>query len=307
LHVVFRSFRVPPPAVLSRFRPLSRPRTAGKFFGLTAPPVLYGAGNYGLAALCNGHMLVDDLHGLLAANLRPVQRTVDRQARKGPRDTVKGWGEPHMPPRKQTAFVAYLRVSTARQGVSGLGLEAQRATVDAFARQHGGTVVGSFIEVENGKRSDRPELAKALEAARKAKATLVFAKLDRLSRNVAFIANLMDAGVDFVACDQPFASRLTLHILAAVAEDEARRISERTKAALAAAKARGVKLGSPVAAETAAMAPMPPRPTPPRAPSSSISSGQVSRRSRPSPRRWRPAASARPPAAPIGSRSKCQG
>jgi len=155
--------------------------------------------------------------------------------------------------RKPTAFIAYLRVSTARQGESGLG-DGQRAAVEAFARQHGGTIVGSHVEVESGRKSDRPELAKALAAARKAKATLLIAKLDRLARNVAFIANLMDAGVDFVACDQPFASRLTLHILAAVAEDEARRISERTKAALKAAKARGIKLGSPIAAETAAKA-----------------------------------------------------
>jgi hypothetical protein len=110
--------------------------------------------------------------------------------------------------------------------------------------------VASYVEVETGKRSDRPELAKALCAARKAKATLLIAKLDRLARNVAFIANLMDAGVEFLACDQPFASRLTLHILAAVAEDKARRISERTKSALQAAKARGRKLGSPIAAMT---------------------------------------------------------
>ena len=97
-------------------------------------------------------------------------------------------------------------------------------------------------------------MANALEAARKGKATLLIAKLDRLARNVAFIANLMDAGVEFLACDQPFASRLTLHILAAVAEDEARRISERTKAALQAARARDRKLGSPVAAKTVAKA-----------------------------------------------------
>jgi len=156
--------------------------------------------------------------------------------------------------KKPTNFVAYLRVSTARQGESGLGLEAQRRAVEAFARQNGAAILGSFVEVETGKRSDRPELARALDAARKSKATLLIAKLDRLARNVAFIANLMDADVEFLACDQPFASRLTLHILAAVAEDEARRISERTKAALRAAKARGRKLGSPIALKTVAKA-----------------------------------------------------
>lgn len=151
---------------------------------------------------------------------------------------------------KPAAFVVYLRVSTARQGENGLGMEAQRAAVEAFARQHGGEIVGQFVEVESGKRADRPELARAMAAARKARAVLLIAKIDRLARNVSFISGLMDSGLDFVACDQPFASRLTLHILAAVAEDEARRISERTKAALAAAKARGVKLGSPVALQT---------------------------------------------------------
>jgi len=133
-------------------------------------------------------------------------------------------------------------------------LDAQRSAVETFANQHGGGILATYVEVESGKRSDRPELAKALQAARKSKATLLIAKLDRLARNVKFIATMMDSGADFVACDQPFASRLTLHILAAVAEDEARRISERTKAALQAAKARGTKLGSPIAAETAATA-----------------------------------------------------
>jgi DNA invertase Pin-like site-specific DNA recombinase len=156
--------------------------------------------------------------------------------------------------RKPAHYVAYLRVSTQKQGQSGLGLEAQRTAVEAFARQHGGLIQTTFVEVESGKRSDRPELQKALQTARRAKATLLIAKLDRLARNVAFIANLMDAGVDFAACDQPFASRLTLHILSAVAEDEARRTSERTKAALAAAKARGVRLGSPIARKTVAKA-----------------------------------------------------
>jgi DNA invertase Pin-like site-specific DNA recombinase len=133
-------------------------------------------------------------------------------------------------------------------------MEAQKASVEAFVAQHGGKILETYVEVETGTRSDRPELGKALAAARKAKATLIIAKLDRLARNVAFIANLMEAGVEFVACDQPFANKLTLHVLAAVGEDEARRTSERTKAALAVAKARGIKLGSPVARQTVANA-----------------------------------------------------
>jgi DNA invertase Pin-like site-specific DNA recombinase len=152
--------------------------------------------------------------------------------------------------RDPTGYVVYLRVRTSRQRIGGLGMDAQHAAVVEFLRQHGGTIVAQYVEVESGNRSIRPELAMALEAARKGKATLLIAKLDRLARNPVFIANLKNAGVDFVACDQPFASRLTLHNLAAEAEDEARRISERTKAALQAAKARGVKLGSPIAVET---------------------------------------------------------
>jgi len=155
---------------------------------------------------------------------------------------------------KGLKYIAYLRVSTTKQGAQGLGMEAQKAAVEAFVAQHGGTISDTYVEVESGTRSNRPELAKALAAARKSKATLIIAKLDRLARNVAFIANLMEAGVEFVACDQPFANRLTLHVLAAVAEDEARRTSERTKAALAAAKAKGIKLGSPVARQTVAKA-----------------------------------------------------
>lgn len=141
-------------------------------------------------------------------------------------------------------LVAYYRVSTAKQGESGLGLESQQAKVAAHAATSGCQVVKEFTEIESGRKSDRPELAKAIAYAKKHKATLVIAKLDRLARNVAFIANLMDGGVEFVACDNPTATRLTLHILAAVAEDEARQISERTKSALAAAKARGQKLGA---------------------------------------------------------------
>ena len=155
--------------------------------------------------------------------------------------------------KKPTTYVSYLRVSTQKQGQSGLGLEAQRAAVEAFTRHQGGKIVAEYVEVESGKRSARPELARAMAAAKKAGATLLIAKLDRLSRDVHFISGLMK-GVDFLAVDQPFANQLTLHILAAVAEDEARRISERTKAALRAARARGVKLGGPNAAETIATA-----------------------------------------------------
>jgi DNA invertase Pin-like site-specific DNA recombinase len=141
----------------------------------------------------------------------------------------------------QGSFVAYYRVSTDRQGRSGLGLAAQQQTVRAFVA--GGQVITEFTEVETGKRNDRPELAKALAACRRHKAKLVIAKLDRLSRNLAFIAAMMDSGVEFVAVDNPYASRLTLHILAAVAEHEREMIAERTRAALQAAKARGTRLG----------------------------------------------------------------
>jgi DNA invertase Pin-like site-specific DNA recombinase len=140
--------------------------------------------------------------------------------------------------------IAYYRVSTRQQGQSGLGLEGQRAAVEAYARQAGAEIRANYIEVESGKRSDRPELARALAHARRSRATLVVAKLDRLARNVEFLAKLMNSEVDFIACDNPAANRLTLHILAAVAEAEARATSDRTKAALAAAKARGTKLGS---------------------------------------------------------------
>lgn len=141
-------------------------------------------------------------------------------------------------------IVAYARVSTARQGSSGLGLEAQQSAIDLYARQMNGTVICTYVEIESGKRSDRPELAKAIAHAKRAKAILVVAKLDRLARNVAFTSRLMESGVEFIACDNPTANRLTIHILAAVAEAEAKAISERTRAALGAAKARGKALGS---------------------------------------------------------------
>jgi DNA invertase Pin-like site-specific DNA recombinase len=141
-------------------------------------------------------------------------------------------------------IVGYLRVSTERQGASGLGLEAQRGAVESYAQSIGAMVRQWYTEVETGKLAARPELEMALAHARRNKAVLCVAKLDRLSRNVAFLAKVMDSGVDFTACDNPAANRLTLHILAAVAEAEAKAISERTKAALAAAKVRGTLLGS---------------------------------------------------------------
>ena len=141
--------------------------------------------------------------------------------------------------------ITYLRVSTQRQGASGLGIAAQRAAVESYCRDHGYRVIKEFVEIESGRHSDRPGLRDALARAKSSRALLVIAKLDRLARNVEFIARLMNAGVEFVAVDLPQANPLTLHILAAVAEAEARSISERTKAALAAAKARGVVLGNP--------------------------------------------------------------
>ena len=142
-------------------------------------------------------------------------------------------------------FVAYERVSTARQGKSGLGLEAQRLAIDRFAAQSGAEVAARFTEVESGKRSDRPELTKALHLAKVTGATLVIAKLDRLSRNAAFLLTLRDSGVRFLAVDLPQANDLTVGIMALVAQQEREAISRRTKEALAAAKARGVKLGNP--------------------------------------------------------------
>ena len=141
-------------------------------------------------------------------------------------------------------LIAYYRISTAKQGASGLGLEGQEAAVATHARTAGGTLLRAYTEVETGKRADRPDLARALADCKRSKAVLVIAKLDRLARNVHFLSGLMEAGVEFVCCDMPSANRLTLHIMAAVAEDEAKRISERTKAALAAYKARGGVLGA---------------------------------------------------------------
>jgi DNA invertase Pin-like site-specific DNA recombinase len=145
-------------------------------------------------------------------------------------------------------FVTYYRVSTQRQGISGLGLEAQRQTVSQYLAGGIRTTIGEFLEVETGKGADplskRPQLRLALELCKKTGATLLIAKLDRLARNVHFVSGLMESKVSFVACDLPEANQLTIHIMAAFAEHEARRISERTRDALAAAKARGVVLGA---------------------------------------------------------------
>lgn len=147
----------------------------------------------------------------------------------------------------QGRFVSYIRVSTLKQGASGLGLEAQREAVTRHLNGGAWELVGEFVEVETGKGSNaltrRPQLRAALDAARKAKATLIIAKLDRLARNVAFISSLMESGVPFVAVDMPNAGTFELHIRAALAEEERRLISQRTKAALAATKARGTALG----------------------------------------------------------------
>jgi DNA invertase Pin-like site-specific DNA recombinase len=141
-------------------------------------------------------------------------------------------------------FIAYYRVSTAQQGKSGLGLEAQREAVKGHLNGGAWELLGEFTEIESGRRKNRPQLQAALALCKKHKATLIIAKLDRLARNLHFISGLMEAGIDFVAVDMPTANRLTVQILAAVAEEEARAISARTKAALASAKARGTKLGT---------------------------------------------------------------
>jgi DNA invertase Pin-like site-specific DNA recombinase len=142
-------------------------------------------------------------------------------------------------------FVAYFRVSTDKQGKSGLGLDAQRHAVQQYLNGGTWSLIGEFTEIESGKRNERPELEKALTICKRQKAKLIIAKLDRLSRNLAFIATLMDSGVEFIAVDNPHANKLTVHILAAVAQHEREMIAQRTKDALQAAKARGVVLGNP--------------------------------------------------------------
>ena len=142
-------------------------------------------------------------------------------------------------------IISYYRVSTQKQGNSGLGIEAQRATVTDYAQRAGALVVAEFIEVESGKRNNRPQLAEAIAEAKRTGATLVIAKLDRLARNAGFVFALRDAGVKFIACDIPEANTLTVGIFAVMAQHEAELNSTRTRAALQAKKARGAKLGKP--------------------------------------------------------------
>src|SRR3972149_4875396 len=141
-------------------------------------------------------------------------------------------------------IIGYQRVSTKRQGRSGLGLEAQQVAIESYKNEHNARLLASYTEVESGKHNDRPELARAIAHAKRSNATLVVAKLHRLSRNVAFIATLMESGCEFACCDLPVANKLTIHILAAMAEYEAKLISLRTKDALARAKRRGIRLGN---------------------------------------------------------------
>ena len=142
-------------------------------------------------------------------------------------------------------YVAYYRVSSKQQADSGLGLEAQRTAVLNYIKRNGNKIVAEFTEQESGRNDHRPELIKAIATAHNHNATLVIAKLDRLSRNVHFITSLMDSKVKFICCDMPDATELTIHIFAAMAQHERKMISERTSAALQALKRKGVKLGTP--------------------------------------------------------------
>lgn len=152
------------------------------------------------------------------------------------------FGNKRKPPAK---WVCYFRVSTTRQEQSGLGLEAQRNSVTRYIAEKGGVIIEEFTEIESGRKaSNRPALSEAIKMCRIKRATLCIAKLDRLARNVHFISGLLETGVDFLAVDQPTKDRFMLHLHAAFAEEEARRISTRTREALAAAKRRGVNIGA---------------------------------------------------------------
>ncbi|SHG01343.1 recombinase family protein [Flavobacterium defluvii] len=143
-------------------------------------------------------------------------------------------------------FVAYYRVSRKEQGISGLGLSAQKSSVEKYVASQDGIILKDYTEIETGtNKRERIEIHNAIELAKNERAILVIAKLDRLARNVNFVSSLMDAGVEFVAVDMPSANNFTIHIFSALAEQEAKLISSRTKLALAELKKKGVKLGSP--------------------------------------------------------------
>ena len=161
--------------------------------------------------------------------------------------------KPEKAPKASDKYVAYYRVSTARQGRSGLGLEAQRASVLGYLSGTSGRLLGEYTEVESGKRNDRPELGKAIQRAKVSGARLIIAKIDRLSRNAAFLLTLRDSGVKFVAADMPDANEMVVGIMALVAQHEREAISKRTKEALAVAAKRlarkGERLGNPNGAD----------------------------------------------------------
>lgn len=150
-------------------------------------------------------------------------------------------------------YIAYYRVSTQKQGLSGLGLNAQKSAVEKFTNHCKECIICEFTDIESGKKNDRPELNKAIEAAKKNNVQLLIAKLDRLSRNASFIFTLRDSKVEFICADMPTANSVTIGIMAVLAQDERERISQRTKAALNELKKRGVKLGSPKNLDLAAI------------------------------------------------------
>lgn len=188
----------------------------------------------------------------MKATTKPSSKATSSTKTKAAPTTRKAKAAPARAPRSASSahderprVVAYLRVSTAKQGQSGLGLEGQQAAIDAYTQKQGARVLHTFTEVESGKLNARPELAKALHMARVTGATLVIAKLDRLSRNAAFLLALRESGAKVVAADMPEADTALFGFMAVIAQHEREAISKRTKAALDAAKARGVKLGNP--------------------------------------------------------------
>ena len=145
--------------------------------------------------------------------------------------------------KNNNQYVAYLRVSTQKQGYSGLGIEAQREIIQKYL--HDKTPIAEYVEIESGRKKDRPKLKEALMLCRKTEAVLIVAKLDRLARNVSFLSNLLENDVEIVFCDFPQANKMMLHILSAISQYEAELIAARTRSALQAKKVRGFKLGNP--------------------------------------------------------------